>query len=812
MWELALRHILSSMRFSADVAPSSNILSDMNILAVLLLVVGSGLPTIRGVVADAESGEPLVGATVQIRESWTGTMVNAEGRFELSVASFPVELEIRHIGYRTVILPLDADPGRALTIRMEPSSIEMPVLEITAEDPAIRIMRQVIARKQETRQDLETWIGNAYNRFRLENDTGIVSIWESYTRAHWDRTRGFREVSIWQENTSNAEVSDLLPAAMLIVNLYDDNVDVAGHSLMGVTHPNALQHYTFSLDSRRSIDTSVVYDILVEPRRRTGSGFVGSISILDGEWAMISAELRPGQSFLFPPPVERFDITYKQQYSQFGGEHWMPVGLTSEADIDIALGPLLSFPTFHLRQLSQLSDFEINVPLPDSLYNADDVIVVDSMSAGRVRPADMATVPLTERERLAYETIDSTLTMEKAFAPGGLMGRLIRINMETESSRDSTSGRKQASAFSRLRFRPELWVNRVEGGHFGLWTHVQLAGGFQLGGRAAYSEASNSWSESVALKRDGEWGGRIQWDQGVVRRNPGRLHGPVFNSLAVIAGETDYFDYVQREGLTVEVSREVGEWQLSSGFRTDDFSPVMQRVRRTFVGRTLPDIPNLAVPEGTLQRVRIALNRTWEYTPWAFSAQKRFSVEFEHGSGGSLAGSATTPGVVDTRYVRVDGEFLWRVPTFHRRRLLSPVLDFRLAAGIMNDRTPVVRLGLVDGSGRFSSFGGLRTRPDRPYEGTRYALFAWEHSFRTLPFEWLGWDAMVRRHLDVIVHGAHGTAWLPAGHAAGDRATDGIHQELGVSLSGLFALVRFDATWRLDRSAFVPGLSISRIF
>lgn len=789
----------------------------MNVLVGLLLVLGSVLPTVEGMVTDAETGEPLVGATIQVRDTWKGTMANRDGRFVLTVRSFPVEIEVRHIGYLTARMVVENELRGPVAVRMQPSSIQMPVLEITAEDPAIRIMRQVIARKQETQRDLETWTGNAYNRFRLENDTGIVSIWESFTRAYWDRERGIREVSIWQENTANADVNELLPAALLIVNLYGDNIDVAGHSLMGVTHPNALQHYAFRLDSLRSMDARVVYDILVEPRRRTGSGFTGRISVLDGEWAMISAELRPGQSFLFPPPIDRFDIRYRQQFSPFGGSYWLPVGLESEADIEISLGPLLSFPTFRLRQLSQLSDFEINVPLPDSLYDSDELVVGDSMSAGRPRPADMSRVPLTDREQLAYEQIDSTQTMEKAFEPGGLLGRMITFNAENESTRDASSrdaatSKSLAGAFSRLRLRPEIRVNRVEGGHFGLQAQIRVAKGLSVGGRLAFSEASDTGSEGVSVSRQGDWGGQIRWDSGVVIRNPGRLHGPLFNSVAVIAGETDYFDYVRQEGLTVEVVRSFADWHVSSGYRSHDYSSVTQRVRRTFVGRTLPDIPNLAVPDGTLQTVSIALDRTWEYTPWALSAQKRFSLALEHGTGGSMAGTSSAPGTVDTRYLRLDGEFLWRVPTFHRRRLLPPALDFRLAAGIMSHWTPVVRLGLVDGSGRFSSFGGLRTRPDRPYEGTRYGLFAWEHTFRTLPFEWLGWDAVVQRHWNVILHGAHASSWLPKGHVAANRASKGGHHELGVSLSGLFALVRLNATWRLDRAAFVPGLSISRIF
>jgi hypothetical protein len=770
----------------------------MNVLAILVLLAGFGLPTVRGTVSDAESGTPLVGATVQVKGTWSGTMVNTEGHFQLDVVAFPAELEIRHIGYRTVIVLLEAQPEQRLIIRMEPSSIEMPVLEITGEDPAIGIMRRVIVRKQETRKDLETWIGDAYNRFRMENDTGIVSIWESFTRAHWDRSRGFREVSVWQDRTANTDVADVLPAAMLVVNLYDDNVEVAGHTLMGVTHPDALDHYTFRLDSLRAMDSSVVYDIMVEPRRRTVSGFVGRISVLEEEWAMISVELRPGRAFLFPPPVDRFDITYRQQYSRFGGRHWLPVGLVSEADIDIALGPLLTFPTFRVRQLSQLSGFQINVPLPDSLYESDQRVVVDSISAGRLRPADMARVPLTEREQLAYATIDSTLTMEKAFEPGGLLGRLARVDSEAGPSGTETSGRSLPGVLGAVRLRPEFWVNRVEGGHVGLWTYVGIPGGVDVGGRLAYSQESTSWSGSLFAQRSGPVGVRVQWDRGVAIRNPGRLRGALFNSVSVVAGTSDYFDYVHLDGVTMELTMDVRDWRLSSAFRSHIHDSVSQRVRQTFIGRNLPLLPNLSVPRERLQSVSFGLDRTWEYAPRAIGPQRRVSVVVEQG--------------VNVRFTRVDGELLWRIPTFLRRRLLPPAFDVRLAAGLADNQVPLVRLGLVDGSGTFSSFGGLRTRPDRPYEGSRYALFAWEHTFRTLPFEWLGWNAPVRRHLNVIVHGAHGTAWLPRGHPAEDRASRGVHQELGLSLSGLFTVVRLDATWRLDKQDFVPGLSISRIF
>ena len=66
---------------------------------------------------------------------------------------------------------------------------------------------------------------------------------------------------------------------------------------MGVTHPDALDHYRFSLESIEARDESEVYVISVRPKRGTFSGFDGTIRVLDGEYAMIAAELQPSEGF-----------------------------------------------------------------------------------------------------------------------------------------------------------------------------------------------------------------------------------------------------------------------------------------------------------------------------------------------------------------------------------------------------------------------------------------------------------------------------------------------------------------------------------
>ena len=775
---------------------------------VVVLLVAAGFATapvaaqerVSGRVTDAATGDILPGATIQIRGTYSGTISNPEGRFAILVPEYPATLVIRFIGYRTVTMDIQ-EASSALVVRMEPAALQMAEITISSEDPALGIMRRVIAEKQKWRAGLDTYAVDAYNRFRMENDTGIVSIWESFTRAYWDRERGVREVSIWQEQTENMQMDDLLPAAMLVVNLYDDDIEVAGHRLMGVTHPDALSMYRFRLDSLRAIDNTTVYDIDVEPRTRRGSGFVGRISILDGEWAMISAELAPGRSFLFPPPVDNLSVAYRQQFSKFSGTAWLPVDLVSHIDLQISLGPLLTFPEFRIRQLSRLTDFEINVPLPDSLYATSDVIVASAERVD-VRPPDLVSVPLTPREQQAYEDIDSTMTVEKAFAPGGLAGRMVRMESDSDAGQRSLPG-----VLSRFSIRPDVWYNRVEGTHLGGGLSLELPARTTLSGRVGFGEASRAWTRHAAIERSGQWRFSAEYFDDIGLRARSNLRGRFLNSLSVLSGHTDYFDYVSREGGAVAVSYgTTGDdgWRVEAGWSRTDYAPVTQLAFRSFLGQDAAVTPNLIVPSGSLSNVRLSVTRSWEWAPFSIGPQKRLRIDLERGVSGSLNPSAG--------YTRAQADVWWRFTTFNRRRLMPQALDVRVVAGVMSDRTPLVRLGLVDGSTRLTQFGGLRSRRDRPYEGLRYGLLAWEHTFRTVPFEWLGLYGLVRRHWNVIAHGGAGKAWLPDGHAARDRATSNTHHELGVSVSGILTVIRLDATWRLDQAAFVPGISLSRIF
>ena len=166
-----------------------------------------------------------------------------------------------------------------------------------------------------------------------------------------------------------------------------------------VKHPpykEALDKYIFQMAGQRLLDDQLVYDISVKPKNKLFSGFVGRISILDNEYAMIEADLSPGQSFFFPPPVHDLKLSTTQKFARFGDEFWLPVGM--QMGVDISVGFIgLEFPNISTVMLTRLSNYSAFGVTADS--------TVDSLGApGPVTPIE---------ERIVRKGLNDSLLVQQ---------------------------------------------------------------------------------------------------------------------------------------------------------------------------------------------------------------------------------------------------------------------------------------------------------------------------------------------------------------------------------------------------------------
>ncbi len=745
---------------------------------------------VTGVVRDAQTGETLPSATVQIEGTLTGTITNDQGEFALNVAQRPATLTVRYIGYQMASVRVDAGQTTA-DLSLEPSALVAGELEVTDEDPGMRIMRRVIEEKAEWQAGMSSYAADAYTRIVLRGDSGIVTIAEIASDLFWRRDGGTREVIKAQRQTANAPFDGAIPAASTMLNLYGDEQEVSGYQLIGVTHPKALSVYRFRLVGQRSRDGQRVFDISVEPRSPLSVAYVGQVSVLDTDFAIIEARLRPGPAFRWPPPFKRFEVEYVQQFDTFGGEAWVPVDLRSQTTIEIGVGPLFSIPPFQASRVSRLTDYRINAATPDSLYESRQLATVDSaqVKADTLLDSSGLRVPLEPEEETAYAEIDSTDSLEDAFKPTGALARM----GDDSGSDGSLMG--NVAEYGRIAY------TRVDGLRIGLEPEIKLSDKVRVMGGGTYSTAAEaiSWMVGANYRPSRRWLIQARHSDGITERYSSDLYTPVTAAARVVSGGTDYYDYEQSRRSAVRVAHRVKGTRLSV-----DVVAAQERNRSvdaisdlfTIYGdpnlRTNPDVGNNTLRSATL-------GFDWgDQGLLGVMSFSRIQADIE------VAPSA----VSDVGFARAYATVDTYLPTWGQRRLFPAQLVIRATGQIAADDLPIERYAIVESSSSYASpWGSLRTRNVAPYQGYATAAVFAEHNFRTMPWEIIGWRWAADQGYNFLLTGAAARTWSRQAVAQTD-----LHAEAGFSVSGLFDFLRLDVTFRLDEPGVGVGIALPRVF
>ena len=774
--------------------------------------------TVAGLVTDAETGAPLAGANVAVVGGAGavvgGTSTNAEGRFSLRLASLPADVAVRFLGYETARLRLADPTAGPLRVALRPAPAQIGEVTVVAgEDPAEALMRRVIARTRASRAAVGPYAVTAYARTTIR-DPGreVKGIVEAVSDAYWSPGAGWREVVTASRQTGNLDGGAGAAGSVAggLVDLLAADVEVAGHRLLGPTHPDALGTYRFRLGASQALDGRLVVEVLVEPRRATASAFVGTLQVLFETADVVAADLRPGPSFLFPPPIRITGARYRQQYVPVAPDSslWLPADLRSEFGFGISLDALLSSDPFFVERAAQLSDYRLGAVAPDSLGEGPAVRRAAVPDSSRLAASGVA-VPLTDAEAEAYAAGDSLGSIEEVLVLRGPLAGLARRGITVSGG--SAPPDSVAAPLVAVSPSPRVQVNPAEQVRLGGGVDVRLAG-LRVAPFAAYRVADGgvSYGADASLRVSRPAPGVRLFVVGGAADDVARRVAPSAPDLGEFFANGRGGYYASRRasgGLAVEVDDvgtlsdggfarftmsaeaslrfvvqeatpyETGAASDSDLLAFDSPSGVTTRSLRADAG-----VGTLGVPLGVLPRRALAVTAEW--APSAFGGPAFWRAD-----------------------AAVDGRFA----TFGRRRVLPAALDVRLSGGVSGGGLPAFRQFAVEhalGDGAFASttFGALRSRTDTPEAGDRYAMLAWEHSFRTLPFEALGLTALARRSYNVVVHGASARTW------GGPLAAEGWHHEVGVSLSGVLGLFRLDLTQRLDRADTVVGLGVARVF
>ena len=768
----------------------------MNRALVVLFIVfssahASGTYTLSGTVRDGATGDPLAAATIRILGTSHGTITNVLGQYTLTLEAGSYALAFSSLGYRPDTVRVELTSNQRRDIRLTPTDITLPEIVVTAEDPAIEIIRRAIAAKHRWIDRLLSYSFDAFTRQVLFRDTSIASITESFSRGSWRQGDTLRETITQRRQTANVGAGFNFASVGRILNFNDDEIRFAGYTFVGPTALDALDYYDYKLLRTRTLHGNELYEIRMIPRTRTVPLFEGTLMIDGTSYALAGVDVLPNEAFLIPFVKEK-SLRYRQQFTLFDNDFWLPTDIRIDASVVVGIVGF-SIPRIGFSQTSVITDYSINTPIPDSIFQKPH-LTIDSAASRPDSALWTSTVvlPLSDQERDAYRTLDSTKTLDVQFRPGGVA---MTIGLGDESS-------AAASVLSFL----DAGFNRVEGLHLGvakdfdsLTTQTLISAG------AAYGFGDRRWKYHVgatlyatAAKTAG-----IGFEGYHALANvPDRGYfGTFVVGLGCLLGKQDYRDYYRADGWRVFLAlRPVHNVRAKLIFENEIETSETKRTDFSLMYPSRLYRENPAITDGMMRDIRFEARIGPDPFPLDLVTQNALDLTVEH-SDPSLAKS-------NFKYTRYTAVASLAFPTFSRSYLFPQMVRLRLTAGGSTGDLPPQRLYSVESAlSGYSPFGTMHTLSPRELTGDRMVSAVLEHNFRTIPFLALGIPFLYENNIELIAHGGTARVW-----GTSNSSADLWHVEAGFGINRIFEILRADFSWRLSGAkGFVFTLGVAQV-
>jgi len=756
---------------------------------------------VSGTVLDAATNMPLPAATIRVEgPSNRGTISNERGQFQLSVPAGTSTLIISFLGYRSDTVNVSPSNAQELRAALQPEAIRMPEIVVTDEDPAIEIIRRAIESKPKWMGALRTFQAEAYSRITIDLDTAIGAISESYLTLYWRANDSLREVVHQKRQTKNLAMGEIVNRIGEVTNFNDDTVVTGGFKFIGPTSPDAFSYYDYKLVRTRSMDGMDVYDIDVIPRSRVRPLFRGRISIAERSYAVMNVDFVPNEAFAIPF-LKNVAFHYLQQFRLYENRFWMPVDyrVRGKADVNLMGFSLLKFS---FVRYVVMSDYKINPDFADSIAVMPRLTVAPEASKfDSSYWAEHPLLPLNVKEEQAYNTLDSTATIES------------QIGRKTKSLNSLNAGVAGLS-YVDLRF------NRVEGLFTGGKFDIDsVTNSLALRGGLGYSFDDKRWKYSggatyyFAPQRLLGIGGTVY------RRLDNRPDEGYFEDLEILLGslfsKDDYRDYFLSRGWHGFLEGNIVPRKDAPGVHaqlgyTNEYETSLKNITEySFFDRDRTYRLNPPIADGTLRALTFNAQYGDELQYFFSNPYLTAHTSIEYSSKSLLSS--------DFGFTRIAGALRVKFPTYDMSLFFNPTMSISLSGGMLaGDRLPQRLFNLESSYLGTAWFGGLRAAGVKEFSGDRFMLLSLEHNFRRLPFLASGIPFLYESNLELIVFASVAQSWLTPSVFAGPptfKTTNGWYYEGGVSINRILDILRFDLTWRgVEPRSLALTLGIGDIF
>jgi hypothetical protein len=293
------------------------------------------LLTFKGKVVDAETGNPLVFASVAVKETNVATITNIDGEFLIKIAETQTSrnLEVTYLGYKNKVVPLTdlREDGYKNVISMTPAPIPIKEIIVKPIDPEA-IVRNAIGRIGRNYVD-EPNLMTAFYRETIRKNRTYVSIGEAVVeifKAPYSSDLRFDGARIYKgRKGSDVERMDTVlfklqggPVTVLQLDIAKNTQDILTI--------DAMKYYDYSLATVIEIDNRPHYVISFRQKPSVDMPlFMGNLYIATETYAITEAEFgfnledKEAVSSIFikkkplgmqvTPEIATYRVKYRQQ-------------------------------------------------------------------------------------------------------------------------------------------------------------------------------------------------------------------------------------------------------------------------------------------------------------------------------------------------------------------------------------------------------------------------------------------------------------------------------------------------------------------
>ncbi len=366
----------------------------------------SATSPLSGRVLNAETAEPIAGASIRIDGTNRGTYSRSGGTFRLPLTEGAKTISVRSIGYEEQQVVITK--GSEMVVRLKPSAVTKKSVSVVGEITPEEVIKRASERAEENSKRIKTLVSTTYTKMRVSVDAKMMSelddnesINETFSKVYVQRVpEKKKRIHILQRR----QTKNIMPEQNLAVfdEFFDfttPEITIIQTRLVTPLSPDALDDYQYTIVNKRPLGNLMVYEMTFEPKARMYPGFEGTLSIIEGTYQVIAADFAPTKETSFPFIK---GLRYQQRYERIEDSLWVPMYQQASASAGVNLLTGIAEIKAKVYAETYVTDVQANIQIADSLLEPPEK---DSAKRGRVR-ADVAGAGVNVRMRGSVVTVD----------------------------------------------------------------------------------------------------------------------------------------------------------------------------------------------------------------------------------------------------------------------------------------------------------------------------------------------------------------------------------------------------------------------